>query len=116
MGLDNGIVQLPKKVKYLCVVRLCFLYRLFHIADESGSDTQPSVVRPSKRKLKHNPNVQSTDALLKKQKKGAVSSNESSSDDEQTALSYKSKRSAMPEGPQDQGATAVLVRFLKLAF
>lgn len=90
-------------------VMLCVIY---FIADEFGSDTQSSsVVRPTKRKLKHNPNVQRTDALLKKQKKGVTNSSESSSDEERIALSYKSKRSAMSEGPQDQGATAVLVCF-----
>lgn len=89
---------------------MCFISFIV-FPEESGSDTQSSVVRPTKRKLKHNPNVQSTDALVKKQKKG-IGSHESTSDDERTALTYKSKRSAMPEGPQDQGATAILVCFL----
>lgn len=89
------------------ILALDFVFTLF-LVDESDSDTQPSVVRPTKRKGKHNPNVQSTSAILKRQKQNA-SSNESSSGEEHTAVSYKSKRSALPEGPQDQGATAVLV-------
>lgn len=38
-------------------------------------------------------------------------SNESSSEEEVVSVSYKSKKSAMPDGPQDQGATAILVGF-----
>lgn len=39
----------------------------------------------------------------------AEGSDASSSEEEVVSVSYKSKKSAMPEGPQDQGATAILV-------
>lgn len=76
---------------------------------ESSGDEAPStsVVRPTKRKLKSNPNVQCTKRLIKKQK--AEDDDGSSSEEEVVSVSYKSKRSAMPDGPQDQGATAILV-------
>lgn len=31
------------------------------------------------------------------------------SDSDEVVMSYKSKRSAMPDGPSDQGATSILV-------
>lgn len=65
------------------------------------------MVRPTKRKSKVNPNIQMTSRLEKKQK----TTTNSGSDSDDITVSYKSKRSAMPEGPQDQGATAVLVCF-----
>ncbi|KAL1502102.1 hypothetical protein ABEB36_007296 [Hypothenemus hampei] len=76
-------------------------------SDESSSSDYEcsSIVRPSKRKLKANPNVQMTKRLEKKQK---VKIGSSSSESEDVMISYKSKRSAMPDGPQDQGATAIL--------
>lgn len=79
-------------------------------SSEEGSisdSTETTVVRPTKRKSKMNPNIQSTS----KSTKLNVGGESSSSDDEEqiATVSYKSKRSAMPEGPQDQGATATLV-------
>lgn len=76
-------------------------------ADDSDEATS-SVVRPTKRKGKSNPNVHCTKRLSKREKTGG-SGDSSGSDDEVVGVSYKSKKSAMPEGPADQGATAVLV-------
>lgn len=61
------------------------------------------MVMPHQRKRKLNPNVQSTSSAAKTQVAEA-----SSSDDEAVIMSYKSKRTAMAEGPTDQGATAIL--------
>lgn len=73
-------------------------------SSSSDEDTSSAVVRPTKRKSKVNPNIQMTSRLEKKQK----TTTNSGSDSDDITVSYKSKRSAMPEGPQDQGATAVL--------
>jgi len=74
--------------------------------DKSSSENEDAttVVRPNRRKSKINPNVQRSSRLEKKQKADASSG----SDSDEVMVSYKSKRSAMPEGPQDQGATATL--------
>lgn len=74
-------------------------------SSSSDEETSSAVVRPTKRKSKVNPNIQMTSRLEKKQK----TTTNSGSDSDEVTVSYKSKRSAMPEGPQDQGATAVLV-------
>ncbi|XP_063908252.1 E3 ubiquitin-protein ligase RNF113A-like [Zophobas morio] len=70
----------------------------------NSSDEEPSVKRPNHRKSKKNPNVQSTS---KKKQQENENVNDSSSE-EDLLVSYKSKRSAMAEGPTDQGATAIL--------
>ncbi|XP_066255053.1 E3 ubiquitin-protein ligase RNF113A [Euwallacea similis] len=75
--------------------------------NNSSDDEQPTkVVRPSKRRTKVNPNIQKSSRLEKKEKTEKKDSSDSDSD--AVMVSYKSKRSAMPEGPQDQGATAVI--------
>lgn len=51
---------------------------------------------------------------MKKEK--AEDSNSLSSEEEVVSVSYKSKKSAMPDGPQDQGATAILVGNLYIEF
>lgn len=53
---------------------------------------------------------QSSDAKHKSQsqKLKKESSEESSSDHDSGMISYRSKRTAAPEGPTDQGATAIL--------
>lgn len=75
--------------------------------DSSDEEATSSVVRPTKRKAKNNPNVHCTKRLIKRTT--ADGSGSSSSEEEVVSVSYKSKKSAMPEGPQDQGATAILV-------
>lgn len=72
----------------------------------SGDEGTSSVVKPTKRKAKINPNVHYTKRLMRKEK---VGDSDPSSEEEVLSVSYKSKRSAMPDGPQDQGATAILV-------
>lgn len=83
---------------------------MFFFSDDkhsSDEETTSSVVRPSKRKIKSNPNVHCTKRLMKREK--TEDSDASSSEEEVVSVSYKSKKSAMPDGPQDQGATAILV-------
>lgn len=93
-----------------------FLRSLFcSTEDKSSSDeATTSVVRPTKRKLKSNPNVQCTKRLIQREK--AEDSDGSSGEEEVVSVSYKSKKSAMPEGPQDQGATAILVSTTNIQF
>ncbi|KAH1001192.1 E3 ubiquitin-protein ligase RNF113A [Dendroctonus ponderosae] len=77
--------------------------------NQSGSEDeeQPAVVRRMKRKAKINPNIQRTGKQEKRQKADQEIDG-SGSDSDEVMVSYKSNRSAMPSGPQDQGATAVL--------
>ncbi|XP_060520796.1 E3 ubiquitin-protein ligase RNF113A [Cylas formicarius] len=72
--------------------------------NQNESAEQSVVVKPRKRKIKENPNKLSTSKLQKKQSED----NEDSSSEDDVLVSYKSTRSAVPEGPQDQGATAIL--------
>lgn len=65
-------------------------------------------MRRMKRKTKINPNIQHTGK--EKRQRADQEVNGSGSDSDEVMVSYKSNRSAMPSGPQDQGATAVLVR------
>ncbi|CAG9764044.1 unnamed protein product [Ceutorhynchus assimilis] len=62
------------------------------------------ITSSSKKKFKANPNIQTSSG--KKTKEKGISDSDSSDND--VMVSYKSKRSAMAEGPQDQGATAIL--------
>ncbi|VEN49160.1 unnamed protein product [Callosobruchus maculatus] len=71
---------------------------------EDEEDTEQQVVKNVKRRAKSNPNVQSTSQSEKKEK----SESDQSSDSEDFRVNYKSKKSAMPSGPSDQGATAVV--------
>ncbi|XP_030756349.1 E3 ubiquitin-protein ligase RNF113A [Sitophilus oryzae] len=73
----------------------------------SEVDEKPAVVRSNKRKFKVNPNIQQSTRLEKKLKAEA-NETDSGSDSDSVLISYKSNKSAMPRGPQDQGATATL--------
>uniref|UniRef100_A0A1I8PGQ1 RING finger protein 113A n=1 Tax=Stomoxys calcitrans TaxID=35570 RepID=A0A1I8PGQ1_STOCA len=79
---------------------------------DAGSDEEQttSVVRVEQRRKRTNPNFQSTKHLSSKRERNNKdsSSSEESDDDKQVMVSYKSKRTAQPSGPQDQGATSVL--------
>lgn len=72
-------------------------------APEKG---EQSLIKFSKRKIKLNPNVQSTSGLQKLSKVTVDKS--SSSDEDNFSVNYKSNKSAMPAGPSDQGATATV--------
>lgn len=74
----------------------------------SENEDHPTIVRPNKRKFKVNPNIQRSSRLEKKHKTQDVNGSSGGSDSDDVMVSYKSKRSAMPDGPQDQGATATL--------
>lgn len=64
------------------------------------------VIKNTQRKKKVNLNVQSTST--KKIRPDNVSG-DSNEEELSISVSYKSKRSAMPEGPIDQGATSIVV-------
>ncbi|GJQ78432.1 hypothetical protein Trydic_g11553 [Trypoxylus dichotomus] len=72
--------------------------------DESDSGKEDTiVVKRVHRKTKANPNIQGTS----KKVKASVSSS-SENEEDTVSVNYKSSRSAMPAGPNDQGATASL--------
>ncbi|XP_054263755.1 E3 ubiquitin-protein ligase RNF113A-like [Macrosteles quadrilineatus] len=72
----------------------------------SSSEDETTVVKKDKKEDKSNPLIQKSN--FKKVIKPDSAANESSSDDDKVTVSYRSKRTAAPEGPSDQGATAVL--------
>jgi len=74
--------------------------------DSSSSEDETTIVKKEKKTDKSNPFVQKSN--VKKLIKPDSEANESSSDDDKVTVSYRSKRTAAPEGPSDQGATAVL--------
>lgn len=71
--------------------------------EEAGS----SVVKPDDKK-KYNPNFHSSNASKRSRKKNGSDSDSDAdkSSDDDIVVTYKSKRSAMPSGPRDMGATA----------
>jgi len=74
--------------------------------DGSGSsDDGTQVVKKEKKIDDKNPMRQSTSTKLRKQK---TAENAESSEEEGISVCYKSKRTPMPAGPSDQGATAIL--------
>lgn len=58
------------------------------------------------RNRKANPNIHKTASLARRNKQAASSEDEE--DTEKTLLSYKSSKSVVPLGPQDQGATSIV--------
>ncbi|XP_037111944.1 E3 ubiquitin-protein ligase RNF113A [Syngnathus acus] len=72
--------------------------------DRSSDDELSSVVRKDRNETRENPMIQKS----KKVGKETMSSSESEDDkeDKKITVSYKSKRSAKPEGPEDMGATS----------
>lgn len=76
-------------------------------SDDDDPDT-PSVVRLPGKNKKANPNVHKTATLIRRAKHNAGSSSEDEEDTEKTLLSYKSSKSVVPLGPQDQGATSIV--------
>lgn len=67
------------------------------------------MIRPSKKKHRVNPNIQSTSTRKHKDTGAESTKTKSDSDSDSVTVSYKSKRMAMPAGPSDQGATSKLV-------
>lgn len=78
---------------------------------ENNSDVEITsvVVRSDNLRKRSNPNFQSTKQLVNKRERKTGASSESGNEDEvnEINVSYKSKRSALPSGPQDQGATSI---------
>lgn len=76
--------------------------------NSSENEASGSVVVKADDKKRYNPNYHSSTASKRNKKKNGSDSdsNAEKSSDEDVVVSYKSKRSALPEGPRDQGATA----------
>ncbi|KAM7364417.1 RING finger protein mdlc [Cochliomyia hominivorax] len=82
--------------------------------DKSGQEQtagSSAVVRAEQKRKRTNPNFQSTKHLTAKRerqtKDNSSSSSDETEDDSKVTVSYKSKRTAQPNGPHDQGATSV---------
>lgn len=78
-----------------------------HSSDDNG-ESGSVVVKPEDKK-KYNPNCHSSTASKKSRKRNDSDSDADKSSDDDVVVSYKSKRSALPEGPRDQGATSELI-------
>jgi len=77
-------------------------------SDEEAQGKASALVRADNRRKRTNPNFQSTKTLNKaKRQAGAPEEEATSSDDDKLGIAYKSKREALPSGPQDQGATSI---------
>lgn len=77
--------------------------------NSSDEEKESIVVKPDDKK-KYNPNYHSSTASKRNKKRNdSDSDSDAKSSDEDVVVSYKSKRSAMPDGPRDQGATAELI-------
>lgn len=78
--------------------------------NSNSSDEGESSVVNKNEKRKYNPNVFSSTAAKKANRKQDDSDSDSNkSSDDDVVVKYKSKRSAIPEGPRDGGATAELI-------
>ncbi|XP_053947680.1 E3 ubiquitin-protein ligase RNF113A [Anastrepha ludens] len=75
----------------------------------SEAEISSAVVRGDNRRKRSNPNFQSTKVLSAKRERQnkSSSSSDTEEDDNKVSVSYKSKKSALPNGPQDQGATSI---------
>ncbi|XP_068157061.1 E3 ubiquitin-protein ligase RNF113A [Drosophila tropicalis] len=81
-------------------------------SDEEQQRKTSAVVRAENRRKRTNPNFQSTKSGVAKRHAGAGVGNENSSEEaeeehDNLGVAYKSKREALPTGPQDQGATSI---------
>ncbi|KYN02568.1 PREDICTED: RING finger protein 113A [Cyphomyrmex costatus] len=72
---------------------------------DNSSEDETMVVKKEKKQDDHNPMIQST-SVNKHQKK--INCDDDNSEDDSITVSYKSSRTALPAGPSDQGATAIL--------
>jgi RING finger protein 113A len=76
---------------------------------KSSDEGENSSVVNKGEKRKYNPNVFASSSLRKARKeKDSDDSDSNKSSDEDIVVKYKSRRSAAPEGPRDQGATSEL--------
>lgn len=95
----------------LIVTLYIFNEFLLELIAENNSDVEITsvVVRSDNLRKRSNPNFQSTKQLVNKRERKTGASSESGNEDEvnEINVSYKSKRSALPSGPQDQGATSI---------
>lgn len=92
---------------------ICSFLSLSILIENSDSEDQHTIMKKNVRRAKSNPNIQCTKNLEKKQK---IHDEEIESDNEDFRVTYKSNKTAVPVGPSDQGATATVVRQLKINF
>ncbi|KAH8382184.1 hypothetical protein KR009_002171 [Drosophila setifemur] len=80
-------------------------------SDEEAAGKASALVRAENRRKRTNPNFQSTKTLSKSKRQAGGAPDEgnssSASEEDKLGVAYKSKREALPTGPQDQGATSV---------
>jgi RING finger protein 113A len=74
--------------------------------NSSSDEEESSVVKLGDKRKKFNPNSHSSTRLKKTKKEKDSDDSQEDSSDEDVVVKYKSKRSAAPEGPRDQGATS----------
>ncbi|XP_025835292.1 RING finger protein 113A-like [Agrilus planipennis] len=77
-------------------------------SENSEDEHENTVIKPLSRKRKVNLNIQSTADTKKKKDDTNESLSDTDENDEAVSVNYKSNRSAMPSGPSDQLATAIL--------
>ncbi|XP_077279036.1 RING finger protein mdlc isoform X2 [Temnothorax americanus] len=75
-------------------------------SDDSSED-ETTVIKKDKKQDDHNPMIQSTN-VKRHREKTSCDVDDSSEDDSGVTVLYKSNRTALPAGPSDQGATAIL--------
>ncbi|XP_071567761.1 E3 ubiquitin-protein ligase RNF113A isoform X1 [Temnothorax nylanderi] len=75
-------------------------------SDDSSED-ETTVIKKDKKQDDHNPMIQSIN-VKRHQEKTSCDVDDSSEDDSRVTVLYKSNRTALPAGPSDQGATAIL--------
>ncbi|XP_046403926.1 E3 ubiquitin-protein ligase RNF113A [Ischnura elegans] len=76
--------------------------------DSNSSEDETTVVKKEKKSKENNPLFQSTAGKSTKNKKEDEVKDEEEDDADSVMVSYRSKRTAIREGPSDMGATAIL--------
>uniref|UniRef100_A0A1A9WJ24 RING finger protein 113A n=1 Tax=Glossina brevipalpis TaxID=37001 RepID=A0A1A9WJ24_9MUSC len=78
-------------------------------SENEQSSSSSAVVRAKSKHKLANPNFQSTKLISGKEvrRKKIVSSSDDSEDEQKVGVSYRSDRTTIPNGPQDQGATSI---------
>ncbi|PIK60680.1 hypothetical protein BSL78_02372 [Apostichopus japonicus] len=77
-------------------------------SDSDDDDSDNIIVKREKKVDYTNPNIQRTHKVAQRQKVANASSSDSEEEGKGVSLSYKSSRTAKPEGPDDGGATATV--------
>ncbi|XP_020277889.1 RING finger protein 113A [Pseudomyrmex gracilis] len=105
--MDDTVKQPEKTCTFLFKKRKIRSTRQRKEASGSNdsSEDETTVVRKQKKRDNRNPMIQSTSTKEYQEK---TNHSDDSSEEDSVTVSYKSNRTALPVGPSDQGATAVL--------